>query len=217
MKAKEVLELLDITQPTLGTYCKKGLIRYELSPVGKRIYNDDDVYAMLNKGNRRFNYIYARVSTPEQKNDLIRQVDSLNNFCINSGIQVDRVFQDIASGISFDKRKEFFKLLDDVLDYKVAKVVITYKDRLSRVGFELFYHLFKKFGTEIVVASQIGSEKLDSEEIFEEIVSLLHCYSMKMYSKKRVAKIKEAFEDDKLNNEGIQNKDISDEIANSAN
>lgn len=217
MKAKEVLELLDITQPTLGTYCKKGLIRYELSPVGKRIYNDDDVYAMLNKGNRRFNYIYARVSTPEQKNDLIRQVDSLNNFCINSGIQVDRVFQDIASGISFDKRKEFFKLLDDVLDYKVAKVVITYKDRLSRVGFELFYHLFKKFGTEIVVASQIGSEKLDSEEIFEEIVSLLHCYSMNMYSKRRVAKIKEAFEDDKLNNKGIQNKDISDEIANSAN
>lgn len=213
MKAKEVLELLDITQPTLGTYCKKGLIRYELSPVGKRIYNDDDVYAVLNKGNKRFNYIYARVSTPEQKNDLIRQVDSLNNFCINSGIQVDRVFKDIASGISFENRKEFFKLLDDVLDYKVAKVVITYKDRLSRVGFELFYHLFKKFGTEIVVASQVGSEKLDSEEIFEEIVSLLHCYSMKMYSKRRVAKIKEAFEDDKLNNEGIQNKDISEQAA----
>lgn len=213
MKAKEVLELLDITQPTLGTYCKKGLIRYELSPVGKRIYNDDDVYAVLNKGNKRFNYIYARVSTPEQKNDLIRQVDSLNNFCINSGIQVDCVFKDIASGISFENRKEFFKLLDDVLDYKVAKVVITYKDRLSRVGFELFYHLFKKFGTEIVVASQVGSEKLDSEEIFEEIVSLLHCYSMKMYSKRRVAKIKEAFEDDKLNNEGIQNKDISEQAA----
>ena len=86
---------------------------------------------------------------------------------MNSGIQVDGVFQDIASGISFENRKQFFELLDDVLDYKVAKVVITYKDRLSRVGFELFYHLFKKFGTEIVVASQIGSEKLDSEEIFE--------------------------------------------------
>lgn len=203
MKAKEVLELLDITQPTLGTYCKKGLIRYELSPTGKRIYNDDDVYAMLNKGNMRLNYIYARVSTPEQKNDLSRQVEILNNFCINNGIQVDDVFKDIASGISFDKRKEFFKLLDDVLNYKVAKVVITYKDRLSRVGFELFYHLFKKFGTEIVVASQIGSEKLDSEEIFEEIISLLHCYSMKMYSKRRVAKIREALEDDQNDSESL--------------
>lgn len=203
MKAKEVLELLDITQPTLGTYCKKGLIRYELSPTGKRIYNDDDVYAMLNKGNMRLNYIYARVSTPEQKNDLSRQVEILNNFCINNGIQVDDVFKDIASGISFDKRKEFFKLLDDVLNYKVAKVVITYKDRLSRVGFELFHHLFKKFGTEIVVASQVGSEKLDSEEIFEEIVSLLHCYSMKTYSKRRVAKIREALEDDQNDSESL--------------
>ena len=127
----------------------------------------------------------------------------MNNFCINNGIQVDDVFKDIASGISFDRRKEFFKLLDDVLNYKVAKVVITYKDRLSRVGFELFYHLFKKFGTEIVVASQVGSEKLDSEEIFEEIVSLLHCYSMKMYSKRRVAKIREALEDDQNDSESL--------------
>ena len=90
-----------------------------------------------------------------------------------------------------------------MLNYKVAKVVITYKDRLSRVGFELFYHLFKKFGTEIVVASQVGSEKLDSEEIFEDIVSLLHCYSMKMYSKRRVAKIREALEDDQNDSESL--------------
>ena len=214
MKAKEVLELLDITQPTLGTYCKKGFIKYEISPTGKRIYNDDDVYAMLNKGNRRFNYIYARVSSSTQKNDLTRQVENLNNFCINSGIQVDCVFEDIASGISFENRKGFFKLLDDVIDHKVAKVVITYKDRLSRVGFDLFYHLFKKFGTEIVVASQVGSEKLDSEEIFEEIVSLLHCYSMKMYSKRRLAKIKEAFSNDEEDFESLQNQNISDERSN---
>lgn len=203
MRAKEVLEVLDITQPTLGTYCKKGVIRYEISPTGKRIYNDEDVYAVLNKGNKRLNYIYARVSSSNQKGDLLRQVENLNNFCINSGIQVDRVFKDIASGISFENRKEFFKLLDDVIDHKVAKVIITYKDRLSRVGFDLFYHLFKKFGTEIIVASQIGSEKLDSEEIFEEIISLLHCYSMKMYSKRRVAKIKEALSDDQNDSEGL--------------
>ena len=61
-------------------------------------------------------------------------------------------------------------LPDEVLAYKVAKVVITYKDRLSRIGFELFSHLFRKFGTEIVVISEVGSEKLDSQEIFEEIV-----------------------------------------------
>ena len=48
-----------------------------------------------------------------------------------------------------------------------------------------------------VVMSEVGSEKLDSQEIFEEIVSLLHCYSMKLYSNRnRLQKIKEAIEDD---------------------
>lgn len=203
MKAKQVLQLLNISQPTLGHYCKRGLIHYDLTPTGKRIYHDKDVYSILNNGQKRKNYIYARVSTTSQKSDLANQLESLNSFCMNSGIQVDGVFQDIASGISFENRKQFFELLDDVLEYKVEKVVITYKDRLSRVGFDLFYHLFRKFGTEIVVASQLGSEKLDSEEIFEEIVSLLHCYSMKVYSKRRVAKIKEALSDDQNDSESL--------------
>jgi putative resolvase len=51
--------------------------------------------------------------------------------------------------------------------------------------FDLFIHLFKRFGTDIIVISEIGNQKMDSEEVFEEIVSLLHCYSMKMYSKRR--------------------------------
>lgn len=71
------------------------------------------------------------------------------------------------------------------------------KDRLSRVGFDFFKTLFKKFGCEIVVMSEIGSNKLDKEEIFEEIVSLLHCYSMKMYSKRKNDKIKEIISEEK--------------------
>src|SRR5699024_1215082 len=96
----------------------------------------------------------------------------------------DLSYKDIASGISFEDRKEFFELLDLILDYKIDKVIITHKDRLSRVCFDLFKTLFDKFGAEIVVISETGNEKLDSEEVFEEIVSLLHCYSMKMYSKR---------------------------------
>ncbi len=82
-------------------------------------------------------------------------------------------------------------MLDEVLVNKIDKVVISYKDRLSRVGFELFHHLFKKFGTEIVVISEVGSAKLDSQEIFEEIVAMLNCYSMKLYTKRKKQKIQE--------------------------
>lgn len=80
-------------------------------------------------------------------------------------------------------------MLDDIIAGKVKTVIITYKDRLSRVGFEMFSYLFKKYGCEIIVISEVGSEKLDSEEIFEEIISLLHCYSMKLYSKRKSQKI----------------------------
>ena len=90
-------------------------------------------------------------------------------------------------------------MVDEIIDNKVERVVITYKDRLSRVGFDLFYHLFKKYNCEIVIMSEVGSEKLDSQEIFEEIVSLLHCYSMKLYSKRKIQKIKEVLSDDERN------------------
>lgn len=185
MKAKEVLELLRITRPTLHKYKKTGIIRGTLLPNGYYDYNEQDVYNFLNKDQKRKTYLYARVSTSKQKKDLNNQVELLKSFAFNQGLTVNGIYSDVASGISFEKRKNFFEMLDEVLNYRVEKVVITYKDRLSRVGFGLFQHLFSKFGTEIVVISEVGNPKLDSEEIFEEIVSLLHSFSMKMYSKRR--------------------------------
>ena len=135
------------------------------------------------------------MSTPKQKPDLNNQIELLKQFCFTNGYTISGIYTDIASGISFDKRKDFFKMLDGIINNKVERVVITYKDRLSRVGFDLFFHLFKKYNCEIVVMSEVGSEKLDSQEIFEEIVSLLHCYSMKLYSKRKVQKIKEVLTD----------------------
>ena len=151
---------------------------------------------LFNKGVERKTYLYARVSTPKQKADLENQVAMLKQFCFSNGYRISGIYSDIASGISFEKRKDFFSLLDEVLDGRVEKVVITYKDRLSRVGFDLFYHLFKKYHCDIIVMSEVGSVKLDSEEIFEEIISLLHCYSMKLYSKRKAKKIREVLESD---------------------
>lgn len=200
MKSGEVIRILGITRPTLTDYVKKGYIKVNKLPSGRYEYDEASVYKFMNKDIVRRNYIYARVSSSNQKQDLENQINIMKNYCFSNGIKIDGLFRDIASGISFEKRTDFFNLLDDVLAGKVDKVIITYKDRLSRVGFDLFYHLFQKFGTQIIVISEIGSTKLDSEEIFEEIISLLHCYSMKMYSKRRVAKIKEVLKDDEENN-----------------
>lgn len=191
MKANEVLKLLRITRPTLTKYVKQGLVKVEKLPNGRYEYDSESVYSFLNKDMKRKTYIYARVSTLKQKPDLDNQIELLKQFCFTNGYTISGIYSDIASGISFEKRNDFFKMLDDIIDNKVERVVITYKDRLSRIGFDLFYHLFQKYNCEIVIMSEVGSEKLDRQEIFEEIVSLLHCYSMKFYSKRKIQKVKE--------------------------
>ena len=191
MTAKEVLRVLQITRPTLTKYVKENKLKVTVKGNGRYDYDADSVYKMLNKDIERKTYLYARVSTAKQKRDLENQVQLLKTFCFQNGYMIHGIYQDIASGISFDKRKQFFDMLDEILSGRVKRVIITYKDRLSRVGFELFTYLFNKYGCEIIVMSEIGSEKLDSEEIFEEIIGLLHCYSMKLYSNRKAEKIKE--------------------------
>lgn len=198
MRACEVMKLLRISRQTLSNYTKKGLIRTTTLVNGRYDYNTDDVYKLLNNDVERKTCIYARVSTVKQKKDLENQVDILKQFCFMNGYKINEVYTDVASGISFEKRKDFFKLLDEIIDHRVERVVITYKDRLSRVGFDLFYHLFHKYDCEIIVMSEVGSQKLDREEVFEEIISLLHCYSMKLDSKRIVQKMKEALEDESI-------------------
>lgn len=195
MKSCEVLRLLRISRPTLTKYVKDGLIKVSELPNGRYDYDPESVYSILNRGVPRKTCIYARVSTQKQKADLSNQISQLENFCATRGYTISNIYSDIASGISFDKRVGFFDLLDSVIDNQVERVVITYKDRLSRAGFDLFYHLFRKYNCEIVIMSEVGSEKLDSQEIFEEIVSLLHCYSMKLYSNRRVSRLKEVLTD----------------------
>lgn len=196
MKAKEVLQILKITRQTLTKYVKEGRVKVTVKGNGQYDYDSDSVYKLLNKDIERKTYIYARVSTAKQKRDLENQVQLLKTFCFQNGYILNGVYQDIASGINFETRKDFFDLLDEVLAGKVKRVIITYKDRLSRVGFELFSYLFAKHGCELIVMSEVGSTELDSEEVFDDVVNLLGSYSLNLYSKHKNKLIKELLEDD---------------------
>ena len=193
MKAKEVLNTLRISRATLFRYLANGKIK--ANKIGGRYdYESKSVYDLINK-TEKVNYIYARVSTVKQKIDLENQVEKIKSFCFAKGIKIGGIYKDVGSGIAFDKRVDFMKLLDDVLEYKVISVVVSNKDRLSRVGFGLFKALFAKYGCEIIIIDDTLNEKTDTEEIFEEIISLLHCFSMKLYSKRKTTKIKQVLEE----------------------
>lgn len=185
MKAGEVLKLLRISRPTLSKYLKDGLIIAHKNPSNHYIYDKVSVMKFLGKISERKTVIYSRVSNRNQKKDLENQIELLTKYCINKGYNIHESYKDIASGVSFFDRKDLLRLLDDVIQGKVEKVIISYKDRLSRIGFDFFKILFEKFACEIEVVSEVGSTKLDSEEIFEEIIHLLHSYSMKLYSNRK--------------------------------
>ena len=190
MKSKDVLKLLKVTRPTLCKYVKIGKIR--ANKINDRVldYNEDDVFALAGVENRKKCVLYARVSTQKQKSSLDTQIQTLTQYANSNGVQVDKVYKDIASGLSFD-RGEFQSLLLDVIQYKVKEVYITDKDRFSRISFNMWKELFSYFNCTIVVLNDV-KEKSESEEkeIFSDIISLIHCFAMKMYSKRRKNKLK---------------------------
>ena len=77
MKAKEVLNLLQISRKTLHVYAMDGRIQYTVMPNKMHNYNEEDVYKILNKDVKRKTVIYARVSTGRQKNDLHSQIEQM--------------------------------------------------------------------------------------------------------------------------------------------
>ena len=113
------------------------------------------------------------------------------------GIKISDVYLDIGSGINYD-RKEFQRLVYDVVNHKVSKIYITYKDRLSRISFDMFKHMFENFNCEIVVLNEVDDAQTVEKEIFNEIISLIHCFAMRVYSSRRKKKLKNVEEDLKI-------------------
>ncbi|MGL2374694.1 IS607 family transposase [Helicobacter pylori] len=186
MKSKEVLKILKISRVTLWKYVKSGKIRVKQEPNGYYIYNDSDVYSLAGIEDGRLNVVYAMVSTQKQKQDLQNQIENCISFINAKGISVDSIYSDIKSGMSLD-RKGFMELLNAVMAFKIKAVYISYKDRLARLSYELVEKLFSDYGTKIVIINQCESISLE-QELFEDIMQTIHSFSMKMYSKRRIAK-----------------------------
>lgn len=106
-------------------------------------------------------------------------------FCLSNGIQPDEIYKEIASGMN-DNRKELNRLIDDVISGKIQTVYISFKDRLTRFGFDYLKNLFARYDTEIVVLDNFEeSNKSFQEELTEDLISVIHYFSMKLYSDRR--------------------------------
>lgn len=182
MKSKEVLKILNISRPSLTTYIKSGKIKGTLMKNGYYDYDEDSIYQFLGQKKERTNVIYARVSTYRQKKDLENQVNKLINHCKINNIDINHIYQEVASGIDFE-RNEFALLMQQVFERKIDKIYVTFKDRISRLSFMTLENIFKQFGTSIVVLNKGTFENKD--ELFEELMNVIHLFSVKTYSNRR--------------------------------
>ena len=179
LKSKEFKRILGLSNQALYERRKKGQLKF------KKVNNIFFYWLEENieTDTSRFNVIYCRVSNIKQKDDLDKQERVLKEYAISNGYKVDYVFKDIASGMN-ESRKDLNELIKLVVENKVNKVFISYKDRLTRFGYNYFEYIFKMFGTEIEVVNLTKEEDFQTE-LTQDLISIIHHFSMKMYSNRR--------------------------------
>ena len=166
---------------TIRRWEREGVIRSQRTTGGHRRFDLNQVKAMLKSEkvkDEKITVIYARVSTPNRKGDLDRQIERLESFCMSKGWTYD-VISDIGSGINYNK-KGLQNLIEMILSNKVDKIVINYKDRLVRFGYELIEKICNLKGVEIIIVSQKESKSFQ-QEMVEDILAILTVFSAKLY------------------------------------
>ena len=181
LKPKEFCELVGIKYPTFKQYVREGKIKVIYTSTGRiRVpYSEVERFLGLRQERETRAVIYARVSGNDQKEDLKRQIDYLTQYCTAKGYKVVDVLSDVASGLN-TSRKGLLKLFDYVVNRKVDAIVITYKDRLTRFGFEYLEFFFKQYNVRIEVV--LGDEPKDAyQEFVEDLMSIITSFAGKLY------------------------------------
>ena len=123
--------------------------------------------------------IYARVSSSGQKSDLEKQIQYLTQYCSAKGYRVIDILSDVASGLKASRRG-LLKLFDYIVNRQVDVVVVTYRDRLTRFGFEYLEYFFKQFGVRIEAV--YGEEPKDAyQELVEDLIAIVTSFAGKLY------------------------------------
>ena len=144
----------------------------------------------IQTNNQRQNFLYSRVSSKKQLDDLSRQIEFLRQW-ERDRTRVDsfELISDIGSGINF-KRKGIQTILDACLSRTIGSVVIAHRDRLSIFGFELIQSIIEKAGGNVIVLDD-HDNKSSEQELAEDLLSIVQIFTCKQMGKRRYKHSKE--------------------------
>lgn len=149
---------------------------------GYRYYSEEQLNQVMNvkPNNKRITIGYCRVSSHKQKDDLERQIENVRIYLTAKG-QPFEIISDIGSGINY-KKKGLQELMKRISQNQVDKVVVLYKDRLLRFGFELVEYIASLYNCEIEIIDH--TEKSEQQELVEDLVQIITVFSCKLQGKR---------------------------------
>ena len=177
------LKILGVSAQTLRNGDKKGKLHpHHTSSNGYRYYSHEQLNQVMNiKPNLdRIVIGYCRVSSNKQKDDLERQIENMKLYLTAQGKPFE-IISDIGSGIDY-KKKGLKELMKRISQNKVDKVVVFYKDRLLRFGFELVEYIASLYDCDIEIIDH--TEKTEQQEIVEDLVQIITVFSCKLQGKR---------------------------------
>lgn len=189
--AREACEILGVNIKTLQRWDREGIAFATRTPTNRRRFSQTEINRLLSlNGNNNLSVdnveettvaIYGRVSSHEQKakGDLDRQVGSIM-IKLNGLYSNVITITDIGSGLN-DKRKGLINLMNMAKEHKISKVYITYKDRLTRFGFNYLEMYFNSHNVEIVVINDGAEDKSPQQELIDDLMAIIASFSGKLY------------------------------------
>ena len=195
----EFSKILNVSAQTLRNWDRNGKLHpHHTTASGYRYYSDEQLNQVLHikPKNNRIIIGYCRVSSPKQKDDLEWQTDNVRTYLLAKG-QPFEIISDIGSGINY-KKKGLQELIKRISENQVEKVVVLYKDRLLRFGFELVEYIAALHHCEIEIID--NTEKTEQQELVEDLVQIITVFSCKLQGKranKAKKMIRELTENDK--------------------
>ena len=181
LSIKQTANQLGVSVSTLRRWDETGVLVAQRTPKGHRRYDLSKINPNLTRNKveqQRKTIAYARVSSHDQKSDLQRQIEILELYCSAQGWSFE-VISDLGSGMNYHK-KGLKRLLDDILDNKIDRLVLTHKDRLLRFGAELVFALCEARQVEVVIINQ-GENLSFEEELAQDVLEIITVFSARLY------------------------------------
>lgn len=182
MKIGEFARELGVSVQRLRDLDKNGTLKpAAVSPKGTRYYSDEQLYQYTHRNQPNRKVVgYCRVSTNGQKDDLETQISNVRMYMIAKGYSFE-VISDIGSGINY-KRKGLQKLMKMVSNKEVSRIVVLYKDRLMRFGYDMFAYFCELNDTEIEIIDH--TEMTGEQELTEDLIQIITVFANRLYGKR---------------------------------